>query len=1533
MTATINPPANPALGHLRNQNLTCVGDADDDDGNFPTFTFKWIKGGVEIPGATQATLTPLVAKYAPGDVVQCLVTADDEHDKVTMLSAAVTMGNLAPDLLSAFLTKEDGALPLRVGNQAACKWSGRDLDGDNLTFGEVTLQASVDGGATWLDPQLPEQACSIIEPNKRCFGITTAVRRATLRCAVASVTDGFTTLTTPFFSVTRDVANSTPVLSGVSMTSSTATPQRNTQLTCNATVVDADHDSLALPLVYSWYRNGTAIAGATASTYAITLSDRTQPLQCEVTVPLNADGFGSAQVGPVRTSQSMVYLNSDPRVDAVEVTPPTAVTGTTLTCSFSVSDPDGDTLSSSSNFRRIRWFADDGFIKNEIPGQTSVNLLVGQADRGKKLTCQVTLLADADGAGSAESTPRSSSNEVVPLNSTPVLTSVTVSAAANPVRTGTVLSCNYAFSDLDGDSLVAAPVYGWTADGLTISGATAANYTVVRGNRNRAVRCRVSLLANADGKGSSAVAAVVSGNAPTPVNSEPELTGVTVNVATAGAFAPHYPGTQLSCDASRISDPDNDLLTPSYRWFRGGNEISGENQANYTSLSLDRDQNIGCEMALATNADGHGSAAMALASGNAIPISNRPPANNFAPLLTVNGGGTAVKDSVVQCALPGAGALPNPIDPDGDPVTISYVWKVGAAFLDGTDAQGTSSGTNMSLSGKVLPNDVVTCELRLSDGLATLRSAVSTAISIQNRGPVVTGVPELLPAEIFGSSSPRTPTLTCTPPVASDPDGDALSYRYRFFYRASSPSDPSTVDDASSPRAIIGGGSLSSSVWRTENTVTTDHPGTQISWLAVRHHVGCRVQIQDPGGLTVVVDSPLTWVSNAPPQGSFSCNNGVTNLKAYAGGPITPTAACNATGVTDEDGEALAFGFDMSQTTCPGAGSTIVVNPLSGVVSGTADMNPCTLSIVLRDPSGAPSQVAGATQRFNIFLDIPFRIRFGTVSVDNSCTIHQPTVFNAVAETYASGNATMSALAAGPLVHANPGTTNGVISSPLNAQLSGGNLLVSWTAIGSAGSSITLERNVVLADSAAMGSRSSGVQRQVGLQPPPAVVPDGGGSKSANCALASCGSSPLGSLAAGRSAACALAGNGDLYCWGDNSRGQLGRGSNETLSRPVYGNGSPFLSSPAALVDLGTFKASAVAMGGSVVLDSEQTCAVVVDPVAGNANQGVWCWGDNFYGQLGRGTFSSGVRGSGLPQQVVGLGGGTGINAVAAVAVGGAHACALMQEASPVGGGAVRCWGLNDRGQLGNSSRTNAAEPVTVSQFESAGARALAAGNKHTCAITNVGRVKCWGDNDRNQLGIDSPNPLEKWSITPVEVPGLGDDVIGIAAGGAHTCALKQTGEVKCWGSLSNGQVGDGNLGFAQITPAPAVGGIVSNGLAITAGGAHTCALLDNGAVQCWGRNSSRELGADSLLISETLPLDVKSVNFGALAVAAGENFTCILTNDSKVKCFGSNSTFQQGIDLMQIRPENAALPNSTVAPAAPNPALRICRELRAYAP
>jgi hypothetical protein len=179
----------------------------------------------------------------------------------------------------------------------------------------------------------------------------------------------------------------------------------------------------------------------------------------------------------------------------------------------------------------------------------------------------------------------------------------------------------------------------------------------------------------------------------------------------------------------------------------------------------------------------------------------------------------------------------------------------------------------------------------------------------------------------------------------------------------------------------------------------------------------------------------------------------------------------------------------------------------------------------------------------------------------------------------------------------------------------------------------------------------------------------------------------------------------------------------------------------------------------------------------------------------------------------------------------------------------------------------------------------------------------------------------------------LGDDVIGIAAGGAHTCALKQTGEVKCWGSLSNGQVGDGNLGFAQIAPAPAVGGIVSNGLAITAGGAHTCALLDNGAVQCWGRNSSRELGADSLLTSETLPIEVKSVNYSALAVAAGENFTCILTNDAKVKCFGANSSFQQGIDLMQVRPENAALPNSTAAPAAPNPSLRICRELRAYAP
>ncbi len=179
----------------------------------------------------------------------------------------------------------------------------------------------------------------------------------------------------------------------------------------------------------------------------------------------------------------------------------------------------------------------------------------------------------------------------------------------------------------------------------------------------------------------------------------------------------------------------------------------------------------------------------------------------------------------------------------------------------------------------------------------------------------------------------------------------------------------------------------------------------------------------------------------------------------------------------------------------------------------------------------------------------------------------------------------------------------------------------------------------------------------------------------------------------------------------------------------------------------------------------------------------VYCWGDNWEGQLGDGTTALSRP---TPVAVAGLTGAT------ALAAGGSHTCALQSD------GTVACWGDNYYGQLGDGTTTSRPTPVAVAGLS--GATALAVGGSHTCALRNDGTVACWGANYYGQLGDGTFTDR----LTPTAVAGL-SGATAIAARGSHTCALLADGTARCWGNNEYGQLGDGTARGARPFPAPVV--------------------------------------------------------------------------------------------------------------------------------
>ncbi len=289
----------------------------------------------------------------------------------------------------------------------------------------------------------------------------------------------------------------------------------------------------------------------------------------------------------------------------------------------------------------------------------------------------------------------------------------------------------------------------------------------------------------------------------------------------------------------------------------------------------------------------------------------------------------------------------------------------------------------------------------------------------------------------------------------------------------------------------------------------------------------------------------------------------------------------------------------------------------------------------------------------------------------------------------------------------------------------------------------------------------------------------------------------------------------------------------------------------------------AVACGGY------HTCGLLADG-------SVWCWGSNAKGQLGDGTFES----SPVPVRVA-------LPAARSVWVsaGAEHSCAVSES------GEVWCWGDGTRGALGPATFSESATPVQVGGV--ANAASVACGEGFTCARTTDGEASCWGSNDlgqlgRGQAGADATEPL------PVSLPAPAE---WVSAGAGHACAVLADGGLWCWGDSSAGQLGPGGSGV--VTPSPVQVPLEATALSVASGSLHTCGLLWDGSVWCWGDNTSGALGTGTL-DSTSVPEAVRLVG-AASWVGAGLATSCAVWGlGGSVWCWGSNLGGRLGVGLSE---------------------------------
>jgi alpha-tubulin suppressor-like RCC1 family protein len=407
----------------------------------------------------------------------------------------------------------------------------------------------------------------------------------------------------------------------------------------------------------------------------------------------------------------------------------------------------------------------------------------------------------------------------------------------------------------------------------------------------------------------------------------------------------------------------------------------------------------------------------------------------------------------------------------------------------------------------------------------------------------------------------------------------------------------------------------------------------------------------------------------------------------------------------------------------------------------------------------------------------------------------------------------------------------------------------------------------------------------------------------------------------GPGSACVFLDDETSKCWGDNSKGVLGNGNTDNL-----GDNADEIGDALPVVNFGSDPATSYSNNGAWYAYTTR-CAILA---SGNLK----CWGFNEYGQLGLGDDANRIT---SPHLLSAIDLGTG-RTVSSISVGYGHVCAILDNAT------VKCWGYNLVGNLGYGDSVNRGDKPgqmgdalgtislgtegyglptvtatasntytpTATRVPMTPTPRLRAGGNSTCLLDSRGSLRCYGYNTSGQLGYGNTTnygdeTTRAAPILPIVDVSATNTIVDVQVGTDHTCALLDNGTVKCWGNGGSGKLGTesttnlgdnpGEMGAALNTIALPSG---RTAVSIATGDRNTCALLDNNALACWGNpigtSDNIQHGSTSNTMGDSLPQLSVSSSHTITAFAVGDLFACVILDNATLKCFGSNLSGNLGV-------------------------------------